>query len=76
MVALEFHSGKPLDLITVEDPLKGIVDIIYVCVVTELGSSDSLFNSSVLAVVPFTVNQMRYELVWAIFFLMVHSSGP
>ena len=63
MVARELHSGKPLDLITVETPLEGIVDIIQGGVVTELGGSDSPFNSSVLAVVPFTVNQVRYELV-------------
>lgn len=59
----ELHSGKPLDLITVGAPLEGIADIIQSSVVTELGGSDRPFNSSVLTVVSFTVNQMRCELV-------------
>ena len=64
VVAHELHSGKPLDLITVETPLEGIVDIIQGGVVTELGGSDSPFNSSVLAVVPLPDRQERARVIW------------
>ena len=63
MVAHELHSGKPLDLITVEAPFEGIVDIIQCSVVTELGGSDRTLHSPVFTIIELALNQVRYELV-------------
>ena len=63
MVAHELHGGKAFDLITVQSPFEGVVDIVQRSVVAELGSPDGSLYGAVLTVVELAVDQVRDELV-------------
>lgn len=63
MVAYELHGRQPIDLIAVEAPLVGIIDIVQCGVVTELGGSDRPLHSPVFTIIELALDQVRYELV-------------